>query len=74
MMQIGNPVDFTWIPKEKDPSTIRGEEIDPPASFHLMKKYADEIAKLFDYVRVDFYDVDGHYVFWRSDTPSRWRS
>ena len=58
-----NPVDFTWIPKEKDPSTIRGEEIDPPASFHLMKKYADEIAKLFDYVRVDFYDVDGHMYF-----------
>ena len=28
-----------------------------------MKKYADIIAKDFDYVRVDFYDVDGELYF-----------
>lgn len=58
-----NPVEFTWIPKEKDSTTARGPEIGPPLSFSLMRKYADEIAKLFDYVRVDFYDVDGQMYF-----------
>ena len=37
--------------------------IPKPTTFDLMKHYADEIAKMFDYVRVDFYDVDGRMYF-----------
>lgn len=58
-----SPMYFTWVEKWKDASNLRGDEIDPPASFNLMKKYGDEIAKMFDYVRVDFYDVDGQMYF-----------
>lgn len=59
-----NPLYFSWVEPEKDASKIRGDEIDPPASFNLMKKIGSEIAKDFPYyVRVDFYDVDGTMYF-----------
>lgn len=57
------PLFFSWVEPEKDAASIRGEEIDPPASFERMKAIGAEIAKSFDYVRVDFYDVEGHLYF-----------
>lgn len=58
-----NPLYFSWVEPEKDASNIRGAEILPPESFPEMKRLGAEIAKLFDYVRVDFYDVDGRLYF-----------
>lgn len=57
-----NPLYFQWNSHSKH-QDARGEEIEPPASFALMRKYGDEIAKLFDHVRCDFYDVDGKLYF-----------
>lgn len=57
------PVNFKWANKAKMPKTKRGPDIPPPASFAMMKKMGAEIAKLFPYVRVDFYDVDGKLYF-----------
>lgn len=42
---------------------MRGSEIQPPASLERMLALSVEIAKLFAYVRVDFYDVDGQLFF-----------
>lgn len=58
-----NPLDFKWANKEKMPKIKRGCEIVPPKSLELMKKMGNEIAKLFPYVRVDYYDVDGILYF-----------
>lgn len=57
------PLDFKWANKSKMPKTKRGPDIPPPASFAMMKRMGAEIAKLFPYVRVDFYDVDGKLYF-----------
>jgi hypothetical protein len=57
------PVPFSWLPINKNEDDTRGEDIPQPESFGLMRKFADEIAKMFDYVRVDFYDVDGKMYF-----------
>ncbi|RRD89315.1 hypothetical protein EII33_10240 [Bacteroides heparinolyticus] len=57
------PLPFIWVPKFKLQSQSGGDDIPAPASFNLMKKYASIIAKDFDYVRVDFYDVDGKLYF-----------
>lgn len=53
------PLNFSWVEPYKDYKNIRGEEIQAPDSFEKMKEIGSEIAKLFKYVRVDFYDVDG---------------
>lgn len=53
------PMDFIWITRGHSKNDYIGPEIDAPQSFEMMKKIGSEIAKLFDYVRVDFYDVDG---------------
>jgi len=57
------PFHISWANKFKDVSKLRGEEIDPPASFDRMIAISKEVAKLFAYVRVDFYDVDGKLYF-----------
>lgn len=57
------PLMFTWSEKYKDPTSLRGPEIDAPTSFSQMKELGAEIAKDFKYVRVDFYDVDGKLYF-----------
>jgi len=57
------PLNFKWANKNKMPKTKRGPEIPPPSSFEMMKKMGKEIAQLFPYVRVDFYDVDGKLYF-----------
>lgn len=58
-----NPLHFTWARKGKDISGIRGEEIDPPETLSKMIEFGSKIAKLYKYVRVDFYDVDGKLYF-----------
>lgn len=57
------PLYFKWASKSKMDKTKRGPEISEPLSFSKMKKLGGEIAKLFPYVRVDFYDVDGKLYF-----------
>ena len=57
------PLHFKWANKRKMPKTKRGPEIPPPISWEMMKTMGAEIAKLFPYVRVDFYDVDGSLYF-----------
>jgi len=58
-----NPLPFSWANKFKDTSKLRGAEIAPPASLERMLALSIEIAQLFAYVRVDFYDVDGELYF-----------
>lgn len=58
------PLPFSWVEKNKSiQGKIRGDEITAPPTFALMKTIGGEIARLFKYVRVDFYDVDGHLYF-----------
>lgn len=57
------PLLFKWASLKKINKTKRGSEIDAPKSFQKMKELGSEIAKLFPYVRVDFYDVDGKLYF-----------
>lgn len=57
------PLDFSWSSKKRGKKDARGREIDPPQSFEKMKEYGVRIAQLFDYVRCDFYDVDGKMYF-----------
>ncbi len=54
-----NPIYFSWVEPYKDASNIRGKEIPAPPTLGKMKEIGSEIAKMFSYVRVDFYDVDG---------------
>ncbi len=57
------PLHFKWAERKKIDSVKRGPEIPAPLSFEKMKELGAEIAKLFPYVRVDFYDVDGKLYF-----------
>lgn len=57
------PLAFTWARKGKDLSILRGPEIDPPSNFGKMVEFGAVPAKLYKYVRVDFYDVDGNLYF-----------
>jgi hypothetical protein len=53
-----NPLHFTWDFHWKNLEKIRGKEIDKPLHFDRMKAVAEDIAKDYRYIRVDFYDVD----------------
>ncbi|MDR3286125.1 MAG: hypothetical protein LBT27_01610 [Prevotellaceae bacterium] len=57
------PLFFSWAGANKNPDTIRGEEVPEPSTFEKMKEVATIIAKQFKYVRVDFYVVDGRLYF-----------
>lgn len=57
------PLYFTWVAKKDIRADLRGPEISPPASFAKMVEIGSRIAKLFTYVRVDFYDVDGKLYY-----------
>jgi len=61
--QDWKPLYFSWAKKHKDAQTLRGDEIEPPATFGMMKEIGKAIARKFKYVRVDFYDVDGKLYF-----------
>lgn len=58
-----NPMEFTWARKGKDLSKIKGGEIQPPANLQKMIDFGSVVARLYKYVRVDFYDVDGVLYF-----------
>lgn len=53
------PLDFKWAKKKKLCEDLRGPEISPPTTLKEMIRIANEVAKLYPYVRVDFYDVEG---------------
>lgn len=53
------PLMFTWAPRGKDTTNIRGEEIPPPDNYATMLALARQLSKAFRYVRVDLYNVDG---------------
>jgi hypothetical protein len=57
------PIHFTWARKGKDLSKLRGEEIQPPSALPKMIEFGSVVAKLYKYVRVDFYDLDGLLYF-----------
>ena len=57
------PLYFTFAAKQKDIENMRGEEIEAPLSYPKMVEFAERIAQLYAYVRVDFYDVDGKLYF-----------
>jgi hypothetical protein len=57
------PLPFTFAHKFKDTSKLRGSEISPPDTLQQMIALSEKVAKLFAYVRVDFYDVDGVLYF-----------
>ena len=58
-----NPLPFSWVSKGNNQAEPKGDDIPAPASYESMKKYGDAIARLFDYVRCDFYDLEGHLYF-----------
>ncbi len=58
-----NPLPFTWARKGKDLSDLRGEDIPAPSTLPKMIEFGTEIARLYKYARVDFYDVDGVLFF-----------
>lgn len=47
----------------KDHKKKRGADIEKPKTFDRMVEIAEDIAKKFAYVRVDFYDVDGKLYY-----------
>lgn len=56
-------MDMEWVAKEDHKGGLTGSDIPLPQTFEKMKKIADEVAKSFKYVRVDFYDVDGKLYY-----------
>lgn len=58
-----NPLYFGWSGSGKSWEESRGPECPPPATFELMKELGSEIAKDFKYVRVDYYECNGHLYF-----------
>jgi hypothetical protein len=58
-----NPLYFTWANKSKNITELRGNEIEKPSTMDEMISIAEKIGKMFPYVRVDFYDIDGKIYF-----------
>lgn len=58
-----NPLHFTWAAPSKDVTKLRGEEIEAPALLPEMIRIAERLGSMFDYVRVDLYEVDGKIYF-----------
>lgn len=57
------PLPFTWANKKKKLDGLRGDEIAPPSTLSKMIEIAEDIARYFKLVRVDFYDVDGQLYY-----------
>jgi len=51
------------IERTDHPRSDYPERIPPPKNFELMKKLAATLAEGFAFVRVDFYEIDGHVYF-----------
>ena len=58
-----NELNFKWAKKSYFATKFDSVEILKPETFELMKQFGAEIAKMYHYVRVDFYDVDGKLYF-----------
>jgi hypothetical protein len=58
-----NPLPFTWAAPSKDVSKLRGPEIAAPTMLPEMIRIAEQLGSMFDYVRVDLYEVDGKIYF-----------
>ena len=58
-----NRLPFVWIPASSFRAGINTADVPKPESFELMKEFGSKIAKDIPYVRVDFFDVDGHLYF-----------
>ena len=57
------PLNFTWNKRFYNHSQLRGPEIEAPLSYSKMLEFAERIARDYQYVRVDFYDVEGQLYF-----------
>jgi hypothetical protein len=56
--------DRNWIPQPFDFNKPRGEAgVDPPDNLPAMIELAERLAQDLEFVRVDFYDVDGRVYF-----------
>ena len=62
-----NYFDENWMPTKVErsdhPRSDHPEKIRRPKNFELMKKLAAKLAEGFDFVRVDFYEIDGKVYF-----------
>lgn len=58
-----NRLPFLWIPGSTYREGMNTADVPCPPTFNLMKQYGNEISKMFRYVRIDFYDVDGKLYF-----------
>jgi hypothetical protein len=58
-----NTLNYKWAKTHKLMKTKVSRDLAAPKTLELMKEMGAEIAKLFPYVRVDFYDVDGKLYF-----------
>lgn len=56
-------MDLEWVAPNEHKGGLTGKDIPLPKTYEKMKKIADEVAKSFKYVRVDFYDVDGKLYY-----------
>lgn len=60
------PYDMDWNKHEewrKQTLTSKFKDIPRPATFNLMKKACHDLASQFPFVRLDFYEVNGHLYF-----------
>jgi len=61
-----NRMPFMWIEAEKYQAkgdVLNTSDVEKPATFEKMLEIGTKIAQSFNYVRVDFYDVDGKLYF-----------
>ncbi|MCD7956956.1 MAG: hypothetical protein LUG93_14655 [Lachnospiraceae bacterium] len=59
-----NKLPFIWVQKRKiGRSDLNAVDIAPPQNLKLMSKIATDIAKNWDYVRVDFYECRGKLYY-----------
>ena len=62
-----NYFDENWQPtnveRSDHPRSDHPEQIPPPKNFELMKKLAATLAEGFNFVRVDFYEIEGKVYF-----------
>jgi hypothetical protein len=65
-VHLDRETDHRWIVMDRDwnrISTPRSPDPDPPQSLDRMLAAAEILGAGFDYVRVDFYEADGHPLF-----------
>ena len=64
---VQNFYDLDWhlLPFGKSKLPNKNAKISKPLNFELMIKYAKVLSEGFPFVRVDFYEAEGHVYFWR---------